>query len=330
MFEAVSYYGRHRQGQYSIQNEIRDSIPLLEPVKVAATSPVLISSGVAAGPIDGEPLMLGDRVLLTAQTDPTQNGIWTVGNPIVQPLAANALVFVSSGIHSHGQLFVRIDESTAIMPVAGGGAATGGLASDNMMTYVSALDIDSAGGRATIENMELVVSPSVNAQMIVHSPTRLVNMSDESVLQFMLRIPPSLPAVGLSVEMTFWNPSTTMSVDVSVMCRFINPANPSAWIDLPGPGTCTVLAGTSALQSQMLTFTFPTVRCDVPVTQSMLGQDGVMRPALLQSTAGNMGTLPAVLPMQLSISIRDRSTTPPSLTLPSPIYIHGVRFVYST
>lgn len=325
MFEAVAYYGRHRQGQYSIRNEIRDSIPLLEPVKVAAMTPVVISSGVAAGPIDGEPLMVGDRVLLTAQADATQNGIWTVGNPIIQPLASNALVYVSGGIQSHGKLFVRIDESASILPVAGGGAATGGLSNTaDMKTYVSALDIDSAGGRATIENMELIPNPSVNTQVVVHSPTRLANMSDETILQFMLRLPSTLPAVGLSVEMTFWNPSGTMPFDVSVMCRFLNPADPTAWTDLPGPGTCTVLNGPSMLHTHVLAFTVP-----AGSPQSLQCEDGVVRPALMQSTAGNMGLLPAVLPVQLSVSIRDRGPSPPSLTLRTPIYILGIRFTYS-
>lgn len=324
MFEAVAYYGRHRQGQYSIQNEIRDSIPLLEPVKVAATAPVLISSNMAAGPIDGEPLMMGDRVLLTAQTDPTQNGIWTVGNPIIQPLAANALVYVSAGTQSRGKLFVRIDESTTILPVAGGGAGTGGLSPAGMSTYVSALDIDSAGGRATIDNADLIMSPSVNAQVVTHSPMRLANNSDESVLQFMLRIPPGAPTVGLSVDVSFWNPSPTMAVDVSVMCRFMNPLSTTNWTDLPGPGMCSLLSGTPALQTQTLTFTIPTGS-----PQSLVCADGVLRPALMQSTTGNTGTLPAVLPMQLSIAVRDRSTanTTP-MNLPSALYIHGIRFAF--
>lgn len=77
-------------------------------VRVATTANVTIASALATGQtIDGVTLASGDRVLVRAQTDKTENGIWTAGSTPVRATDADAAGELSGGS------FVFVEEGTA-------------------------------------------------------------------------------------------------------------------------------------------------------------------------------------------------------------------------
>lgn len=79
-----------------------------EPVRFLMDKPVFTKKGTAPLEVEGHYLKVGDRVLLTRQPDPSQNGIYTVGQQdyrggtwvMVDTPAEGATVLVMEGIHA--------------------------------------------------------------------------------------------------------------------------------------------------------------------------------------------------------------------------------------
>lgn len=317
MYEAVKFLSRKRNGENSVRNTIVGSIPLLEPVRAVAVSNITVFEDGSAGVsrIDDVTIQPGNRILLTRQND--ENGIWTVGDPIIRPLGPNAMVYVEQGTVYRGRLFIRIDMSNTIMPVAGGG--DGGV---SMPVYVEGetsetirgMDIDATSGRLSVGMKDLRID--VPATVMIFSASGTANGTCHFFLQ---NLPHEVRKAGFTVDTVLWNANTNLGLDVTINIRYFDPYK-TTWVALP-EGTFTVPTGTSPLRSRRVLF--PDMK-DHP--QGIEGSDSQWYPAF--SFENTTVDLPAMLPLQVTIQMRDRSKGLTDFSLPSEVYVLGLRLLY--